>query len=134
MCVCVCVCVCVRDCTERCVCVCVQPVLEVVYHLHTHSILTLDFILERYDTHDRRYMIIRACTDRVMFVMIRDAAVSAWISDQLKALCVSVKTSADDQQIRQILSSKTHLPPSHICPVSGRHINVFFFSVFIIFY
>lgn len=58
-----------------------QPVLEVVYHLHTHSILTLDFILER------------------------DAAVSAWISDQLKALCVSVKTSADDQQIRQILST-----------------------------
>lgn len=58
-----------------------QPVLEVVYHLHTHSILTLDFMLER------------------------DAAVSAWISHQLKALCVSVKTSADYQQIQQILST-----------------------------
>ncbi len=67
---------------------------------------------------------IRACTDGVVFVMIRDAAVSAWISHQLKALCVSVKTSADDQQIQQILSSKTHLPPSHICAVSGCHFSM----------
>ncbi|KAF4095448.1 hypothetical protein G5714_024526 [Onychostoma macrolepis] len=58
-----------------------QPVLEVVYHLHTHSILTLDFMLER------------------------DAAVSAWISGQLRALCASGEASPDDQQIQQILST-----------------------------
>ncbi|RXN16371.1 Fanconi anemia group A isoform X1 [Labeo rohita] len=59
-----------------------QPVLEVIYHLHTHNILTLDFMLER------------------------DAAVSAWITRQLEALCACVKTAADDRQIRrQILST-----------------------------
>ncbi|XP_016107865.1 Fanconi anemia group A protein isoform X2 [Sinocyclocheilus grahami] len=58
-----------------------QPVLEVIYHLHTHNILTLDFMLER------------------------DAAVSAWITDQLKALCASMKTTPDDQQIRHHILS-----------------------------
>ncbi|XP_073687543.1 Fanconi anemia group A protein isoform X2 [Garra rufa] len=59
-----------------------QPVLEVVYHLHTHSILTLDFLLER------------------------DAAVGEWIIHQLKALCASMKPAADEQQIQhQILST-----------------------------
>ncbi|XP_059402150.1 Fanconi anemia group A protein [Carassius carassius] len=59
-----------------------QPVLEVIYHLHTHNILTLDFMLER------------------------DAAVRSWITDQLKALCASMKTSPDDHQIQhQILSA-----------------------------
>ncbi|KAL1247084.1 hypothetical protein QQF64_022460 [Cirrhinus molitorella] len=59
-----------------------QPMLEVIYHLHTHNILTLDFMLER------------------------DAAVSAWITDQLKALCASMKSAPDDQQIQhQMLST-----------------------------
>uniref|UniRef100_A0A9J7XXZ4 Fanconi anemia group A protein n=2 Tax=Cyprinus carpio carpio TaxID=630221 RepID=A0A9J7XXZ4_CYPCA len=59
-----------------------QPVLEVIYHLHTHNILTLDFMLER------------------------DAAASAWITDQLKALCAAMKTTPDDHQIQhQILST-----------------------------
>ncbi|XP_043090431.1 Fanconi anemia group A protein [Puntigrus tetrazona] len=58
-----------------------QPALEVVYLLHTHSILSLDFLLER------------------------DAAVRTWITDQLRALCVCGRTSADEHQIRQILST-----------------------------
>ncbi|XP_052400436.1 Fanconi anemia group A protein isoform X2 [Carassius gibelio] len=59
-----------------------QPVLEVIYHLHTHNILTLDFMLER------------------------DAAVRSWITDQLKALCASMNTTPDEHQIQhQILSA-----------------------------
>ncbi|XP_073724435.1 Fanconi anemia group A protein isoform X2 [Misgurnus anguillicaudatus] len=54
-----------------------QPILEVIYHLHTHNILTLEFLLER------------------------DAAMSSWISDQLQSLCVSMTTTPpDDQQIQ----------------------------------
>ncbi|XP_051739050.1 Fanconi anemia group A protein isoform X2 [Ctenopharyngodon idella] len=60
-----------------------QPVLEVTYHLHTHNILTLDFMLDR-----------------------DAAAVTSWITDQLKALCVSMTTTADEQQMQhQILST-----------------------------
>ncbi|XP_067292024.1 Fanconi anemia group A protein [Pseudorasbora parva] len=60
-----------------------QPVLEVTYHLHTHNILTLDFLLDR-----------------------DAAAVASWITEQLKALCVSMTTAADDRQMHhQILST-----------------------------
>ncbi|XP_067235489.1 Fanconi anemia group A protein isoform X2 [Chanodichthys erythropterus] len=60
-----------------------QPVLELTYHLHTHSILTLDFMLDR-----------------------DAAAVTSWITDQLKALCVSMTTAADEQHMQhQILST-----------------------------
>ncbi|ROL44838.1 Fanconi anemia group A protein [Anabarilius grahami] len=60
-----------------------QPVLEVTYHLHTHNILTLDFMLDR-----------------------DAAAVTSWITDQLKALCVSMTNAADEQQMQhQILST-----------------------------
>ncbi|XP_077101658.1 Fanconi anemia group A protein isoform X2 [Siphateles boraxobius] len=60
-----------------------QPVLELTYHLHTHNILTLDFLLHR------------------------DAAsVSSWITEQLRDLCVSMATAADQQQMQhQILST-----------------------------
>lgn len=82
-------------------------------------------------------MIIRAAAtdiDHVMFLMIRDAAVSAWISDQLKALCACMKTAPDDQQIHQILSSKTHFSPSHItasqlcCPWLSRYYAFYNFT------
>ncbi|KAI7789370.1 Fanconi anemia group A protein isoform X2 [Triplophysa rosa] len=61
-----------------------QPILEVVYHFHTHNILTLSFLLER------------------------DAAMSSWISDQLQSLCVSMTTmtTPDDQQIHQHILSR----------------------------
>ncbi|XP_039526182.1 Fanconi anemia group A protein isoform X2 [Pimephales promelas] len=60
-----------------------QPVLELTYHLHTHNILTLDFLLHR------------------------DAAsMSSWITEQLRDLCVSMATAADQQQMQhQILST-----------------------------
>ncbi|XP_051975128.1 Fanconi anemia group A protein [Xyrauchen texanus] len=59
-----------------------QPVLEVMYHLHTHNILTLEYMLER------------------------DVAVSSWISEQLKALCFKKITTPEDHQIQhEILST-----------------------------
>ncbi|KAA0724128.1 Fanconi anemia group A protein [Triplophysa tibetana] len=60
-----------------------QPILEVMYHFHTHNILTLEFLLER------------------------DAGVSSWISDQLQSLCVSMTTmtTPDDREIHQHILS-----------------------------
>lgn len=45
-------------------------------------------------------------------VVFRDAAaVTSWITDQLKALCVSMTTAADEQHMQhQILSSKKFPP------------------------
>lgn len=58
----------------------------------------------------------------VFDVVIRDAAaVTSWITDQLKALCVSMTTTADEQQMQhQILSGKKFPPLRrtsllHIC-------------------
>ncbi|XP_056307431.1 Fanconi anemia group A protein [Danio aesculapii] len=67
-----------------------QPILEVVYHLHTHSILTLDLLLDR------------------------DAAVSSWISDQLKALCVSMKNTEEEQQLQK------HMLDTVVCVLVRR--------------
>lgn len=54
-------------------CALTQPVLEVTYHLHTHNILTLDFMLDRYQSWHHLHTCARPAvtpqTDHVMFLM-----------------------------------------------------------------